>query len=346
MSKLFILIYLFLILVIPTAALEISPPDVPESGSSLMPEETSVFSDAIAELFQNALHTMYPNITESFRISVCLIFAVVLLSLLQSFSGPSKRTAVLAAVTIITSMLLKNTGSLIHLSAQTVTELSEYGKLLLAVMTTGLAAQGALATSSALYAGTAAFDTVLSNLISAIIIPMVYVFLILSSCANALEEDTFNKLRDFIKWCISWSLKTTLTIYTAYISITGVISGTTDAIALKATKMTISSVVPVVGGILSEAADTILISAGFMKNAAGIYGVLAVLAIFLTPFLRIGIFYCMLKVTAFVCGLFGSKPITNLIQDFSTAMGFLLAMTGSVCLLLLISTVCFMKGAS
>ena len=34
----------------------------------------------------------------------------------------------------------------------------------------------------------------------------------------------------------------------------------------------------------------------------------------------------------------------NLIAAFSEAMGLLLGMTGSICIMLLISTVCFMKG--
>jgi stage III sporulation protein AE len=81
-----------------------------------------------------------------------------------------------------------------------------------------------------------------------------------------------------------------------------------------------------------------------MKNAAGIYGILAILAVFLEPFLRIGAHYLILKLTAALCGVFGSKQMTKLIGDFSSAMGLLLAMTGATCLLLLISTVCFMKG--
>ena len=128
-------------------------------------------------------------------------------------------------------------------------------------------------------------------------------------------------------------------------SITGVVSGTTDAAVLKTTKVTISSVVPVVGGILSDASEAVLVSAGLMKNAAGIYGIFAVLAVFLLPFLRVGVQYLLLKFTAAVCSIFAPKSITELIGDFSTAMGLLLAMTGSVCLLQLISTVCFMKGA-
>ena len=60
--------------------------------------------------------------------------------------------------------------------------------------------------------------------------------------------------------------------------------------------------------------------------------------------MKIGVQYLILKLTAALCALFGAKRLTELIFDFSTAMGLLLAMTGSECLLLLISTVCFLKG--
>jgi len=81
-----------------------------------------------------------------------------------------------------------------------------------------------------------------------------------------------------------------------------------------------------------------------MKNAAGIYGIFALLSLFLGPFLRIGIHYLILKASVLVCGVFGSKTAVMLIEDFSSALGLLLAITGSMCMLLLIGTVCFLKG--
>jgi stage III sporulation protein AE len=149
-----------------------------------------------------------------------------------------------------------------------------------------------------------------------------------------------------VKWLMTWCLKIILYVFTGYMGITGVVSGATDAAAMKATKLTISGMVPVVGGILSDASEAILVGAGVMKNAAGIYGLLAVISICIQPFLQIGVQYLLLKLTGAVCGVLGCKEISKLIQDFSTAMGLLLAMTGSVCLLLLISIVCFMKGVS
>ena len=165
------------------------------------------------------------------------------------------------------------------------------------------------------------------------------------AAANAaIGDDLLKKLRDFLKWLMTWVLKTVLYVFTGYMGITGVVSGTTDAAALKAAKLTISGVVPVVGGILSDASEAVLVSAGVVKNAAGIYGIFAVLALIAEPFFRIGVHYLILKFTAAVCGIFGSKRITELIDDFTSVMGLLLAMTGTVCLLILISTVCFLRG--
>lgn len=73
---------------------------------------------------------------------------------------------------------------------------------------------------------------------------------------------------------------------------------------------------------------------------------LAVIALCLEPFALMGIEYLMLKSTAAVCGVFATKQATELIGEFSSAMGILLAVTGTICLILLISTVCFMKGVS
>lgn len=344
MRKLILVFILIFSLATPASALEIEAPAVPEAGEALMPEETTSFSEALTELLQKAVRTIRPDLAEASRISIAVSAAVMIVSLLKTFPGGAKTSAEIAGAVTVASILLTSANSMIHLGAETVTSLSEYGKLLLPVMTAALAAQGGTTASAALYVGTTAFDMLLSSFISKLLVPMVYLYLALAAANSAIGEDVLKKMRDFIKWLVSWLLKTLLTVYTTYMSISGVVSGTTDAAALKTAKVTISSVVPVVGGILSDASEAVLVSAGLMKNAAGIYGILAVLALFLSPFLRIGVHYLILKLTAALCGLFGTKRMTDMIEDFSTAMGLLLAMTGSACLLLLISTICFMKG--
>ena len=56
--------------------------------------------------------------------------------------------------------------------------------------------------------------------------------------------------------------------------------------------------------------------------------------------------YLILKATAAFCGLFAPKAVTTVIGDFSEVMRMLLGMTGAICVLGLVSTVCFLKGVS
>ena len=95
---------------------------------------------------------------------------------------------------------------------------------------------------------------------------------------------------------------------------------------------------------MSDASETILVSAAAVKNTAGVAGLLAVIALTATPFLSIGLHYLLLKLTSAVAGAFAPKSMASLMEDFSGAMGLILGMTGAVCMIQLISLVCFMKG--
>lgn len=346
MRRIIIAVMLIILLTSPVCALELTAPEVPEHAERFMPAQRENFAQGLLEVLRDALMYIRPDLKEA--ASVCLRIAAVVMavSLLRTFPGASEKTANLAGSVGIALVLLKSSGSLVNLAAATVTQISEYGKLLLPVMTAAMAGQGGISTSAALYTGTALFDALLTSVTGKLLTPMIYLFLLLAVAAGAVGEDMLRQLRDTMKWVMVSALKTILYIYTGYIGITGVVSGTTDAAALKAAKLTISSVVPVVGGILSDASEAVLVSAGTVKNAAGIYGLFAVIAIWIGPFLQIGAHYLLLKVTGALCSIFASKENTELIRDFSSAMGLLLAMTGTICLMLLISLVCFLRGVS
>lgn len=329
---------------LPVSAMEITAPAAPESAQKYMPEEKETFAEGLLHILKSAISALRPELADASGVCMSLIAIVLLISILSSFSETSAGVVRLTGAVVIGLLLLEPANSLIQLGAKTVVELSEYGKLLIPVMTAAVAAQGGTTTSAALYTGTVFFNALLATFISLMVVPALYIYLCLCVASSAVEQDMLKKVRDFVKWLMTWSLKWVLYIFTGYIGITGVISGMVDASALKAAKIGISGMVPVVGGILSDATETILVSAGLMKNAAGIYGIFAILAVCVGPFLEIGALYLLLKMSGAICNVFGYKPAGELIKDFSSGMGLVLAMTGTVGILLLISLVCFMKG--
>lgn len=344
MRRILTLVIMLLLIPFPARALDMTAPEVPDFAEEFMPRDPENLGEGIRAVIAQALTKLRPDLKAASGLCISITAVLMLLSILRTLPGNSERIVNLSGTLAISLLLLSTSDSMINLAADTVIQISEYGRLLLPVMTAALAAQGGVTSSAAIYTGTALFDALLGSLISCLLIPMLYFYLGLSVAAGAIGDEMLKKCRDTMKWLMTWSLKTILYIFTGYITITGVVSGTTDASALKAAKLTISGVVPVVGGILSDASEAVLVSAGTVKNTAGIYGLFAVMAIWIGPFIKIGTHYLMFRITGILGSIFGGKRLTDLIQDFSAALGFLLAMTGALCLMLLISLVCFMRG--
>ena len=343
MRRIIVVIGLLLLFACPVSAEEITAPQPPPEAADLIPVERRSFFEDLMTVVGEAAEIVAPDTTKAVRLCIGLLAVTLSVAMLDSISG-KVMAAEVCAVVGIAALLIHSAGTMISLGAQTVRSLSDYGKLLLPVMTGALAAQGGTTASAALHMLTALFDSLLSSAATSVIVPVLYGFLALSIGGAAAGSPSLLKLADLAKWLATWFLKVVLYAFTGFMSITGVVSGSADAALVKAAKLSISGLVPVVGGILSDASESVIVGAAVVKNTAGIYGLLAVLAIWITPFLRIGIQYLLLKATAALAETFGVKRCSDLISRFAAAMGLLLAMTAAVCFMLLISTICFMKG--
>lgn len=344
MRRILLTVLLISAMILPVKALELPVPEAPEAAQEMLAEKPDSFSEGLLAVIRKALPKIAPAFSESIKICAAMTGICLLLSLADQLPGRSSNILHLCAALVLGTAMFGASKSLVALGTDTVAQISEYGKLLLPVLTAALTAEGGITAATALYTGTAFFNSLLSTAVSAVMIPMIYVYLCVSISAAAADAPLLEKMKELIKWLMTWFLKIVLYVFTGYIGITGVVSGSTDAAALKATKLTISGTVPVVGNILADASEAVLVGAGVVKNAAGIYGLLVVLALWISPFIQMGTQYLLVKGTAGSCAMFSSKKVTQIIFDFSTVLGLLAAMTGAVCLMQLISIVCFMRG--
>ena len=319
--------------------------ELPAEAQAYMPDSENGFLSGLLEVLQKAFLAVVPGLRESVAVCAGVLAATILCALFQAGdTGLRTPTANLLGAAAIGALLLRQTDVLIRQGLETIQAISDFGKLLLPVMSASLVASGGSVTASALYLGTALFDSVLSSLISKLLAPLLYLFLALSLGSAAIGGCMLGRMRDFFKNVITWGLKGILSVFSAYMAITGVVSGSADATAVKLTKMTISGMVPVVGGILSDATETVLVGASAVRSTAGVTGLLAVLALTAVPFLELVMQYLLLKLTSALCGVVGTPEHGAVTEGFAQAMGLILAMVGTGCLLQLISIVCFMKG--
>ncbi len=305
------------------------------------------FADGAAHIFSGAMAEGQSTLSQAISLAAVVLGVVLLCGMLGTLhDGSGLQPAAVAGALGITAACTIQFRAMIQLGAETVQQLSDYSALLLPALASATVASGAYTSASTMYAGTVLFTSILTALIGKLLIPLVYLFIGVATVNAALDNHMLESVRDFISWIISASLKTILYVYTGYITISGIISGVSDAVSVKAAKLAMGNMIPVVGGIISDASETVVVSASILKQSIGIFGMLAVLAFCLAPFFRIAVHYLVLKVTKAVCGTVGRKNHVDLVGDLSTAMGFLLGMTATCAVMLLISVVCSLKVVS
>lgn len=325
--------------------MEFEAPAPPESASELLPEEADTFGEGLLRVATAAVEVISPSLAQAAKCCLRVVAALALVGLVQQLSpGLSGKTLSLAGTAAVAVLLLEPSASMVELAVNTVTELREYGRLLLPVMASALAAKGGVSTAGTLFVGTAVVDTVLGSAVTAAAVPLLWMYLALSIGSAALGGGILGRMRDMLRWLMEWALKLTVYLFTGYMAVTGAVSGAADAAASKAAKIAISGAVPVVGGILSDAADTVLLSAAALGSGAGMWGMLTVLAVFCVPVLKLGCQYLMLKVTAALGAALADSPCAALAEDFASGMGLLMGLVSTQAVLLLVSGVCFLRG--
>ncbi len=320
--------------------------DAAEALEDVSPTQQPDFAAVLRELLLRAWNAVSGSLPELWR-GIAQLLAVTLLCGMASLSdsGPAQTAARVAGCLGIAGLCTSELSGMAALAEQTLGEIGDFSALLVPVLASALTASGGVGSGGALYAGTVLFISILTRLIRSVLIPAAYAYLFLAAAQCAIGDERLERLRTLCGWGISTALKAVVGLFTAYLTLTGLLAGASDEAALRAAKSVLSTAIPVVGGIISDASQAVLTSAGLIRNAAGAFGLLGVLAMGLTPFLRLAVQYLMLKIAAAVA-FWAQKEHGKLLECAAAAMGYMLAMVGSGLLMVMVSICCFVKAVN
>lgn len=256
---------------------------------------------------------------------------------LGTVAGLKRQTVDFIGVIVVATISLADVSSLIGMGQKTVEQINDFSNLLIPVVTACSAAGGAVTGSAARELAVVFFSDVLITLMNRVLIPFVYLYAGACTAAAAVGNAGLTELAKLLKWAVTSTLTTLLIAFTGYLSLTSVAAAGTDAATVKLTRTVISSMVPVVGGILSNATDTVLSGVALVKNIIGSFGVVAVLGFCVTPFVRLGVQYLVYRFAAVLSSVMGGGRVAKLIEDIAGAFSLVLGMTGTAALLVMIA---------
>lgn len=273
------------------------------------------------------------------RSGALLLVIVLFCALADTVGRGEARAAALAGTLAVTAVAVADVNSLLGLGTGAIARMSSFANVLLPTVAAVTAATGAVTGAATRQLAAALFSDLLISLINGLLVPLLYGYIAASVAQAALGREELKRMADLLKWTVTSLITVVMTAFVGYLTASGVVAGTADAAAVKAAKLAISGAIPVVGGILSEAAETVLASAGVLRGTVGVFGMVTLLGICLLPLLRLAVHYLAYKLAAALASALGGGAACALVDRLSSAFGLVLGMTGACCLLLLITLV-------
>ncbi|MBS5150236.1 MAG: stage III sporulation protein AE [Butyricicoccus pullicaecorum] len=259
-----------------------------------------------------------------------LVIAVIcgVLQGIQTVSG-GLPVVTLAGALGMTGVFFADLSGMMALCRNTLHEVSVFSKTMLPVMAGAVSLTGAPTTATVMQGITLFSFDLFIRLMTELLLPAVGIYIAILTVDTAVGGGLLGRMAGFLKWAITGSMKITLTLFIAYLTISGVIGGSADALAVKTAKFAVSGSVPVVGGIISDAAESMLAGAVLIRNTLGIFGMLCIVAICLLPFLRVGCNYLLFKAGGAVLTPVCGGALAGLVTGLSDSMGLMLGMLGT-----------------
>ncbi|NLU23507.1 MAG: stage III sporulation protein AE [Clostridiales bacterium] len=324
---------------VPEEAEEVLGDNLPTEGLTFQS-----LQEGLSQLWQKFCQSLFATLRDNIGSAILLLSVVVLCGMADDCfqavgNGRIANYVPMVGALIITLIATGSFHSLLQLGEKTIEELDVFAKALLPTLAASVAASGGIVSAGAKQVATVFFAELVISLIREFLVPLVCFYVGVVSVDAMLPQGHLKKIGEMLKKGISWVLVAALVLFTGYLTVTGAVAGSADALSIRLTKSAISTVVPVVGSIISEATDSVVAGAGLLKNSIGVFGMLVVLGTCLLPFLELGVQYLLYKITSFFAGMIGSPTLVELINALGSAFGLILGMAGSCALLLLISIV-------
>ncbi len=280
------------------------------------------------------------NFDEPLRVFLFIIAAVVIAGALDTVKGglAEQKLLSLAASLCVVSAVSPPLISLINYLGETISAAGNFMLLYVPVMAGLMAAGGGTASSTA-YCGVMIYT---SNLVvqvcTRLVIPLMKCIMALSITSSACESMKLDGVIEMFRKVSRIILTFCMSLFVAFLTMRSIVAAAADNLANRAVKFAVSSFVPLVGGALSDAYQTMISCVSVLKSGVGAAAIAAVFAVFAYPVVRCMIWQMTVSAAAAVCDLFGISRLSSLMRSCSSVISVMFAVMMCTMVIYIIGT--------
>lgn len=311
------------------------PDDVREylDSDGVTPESPKTFS--FSEALGGFLELLRHNSGKPLRMLCGLCGVVLFCALAESIADTGNLKGVFSAVGVLCGAGIAAAAmyDLLESSLTAIGAAANFMLVFIPVLAGISAALGHTMTAAAVNSAILACTQLFSQLAANFLAPLCGAILGVSTAGAVHPQLKLDKLGELTKKFVMWGLTLVMTIFMGVLSLQTAVAAASDNAAIKAAKFMVSQGVPIVGGTVSDAVNTLQSGLGILKSSVGVYGIIAA-AVIIVPVLAS--LFCYKLATALAEGLaemFGLKELAALLKSCGAVVTIIIAITFCVLLL-------------
>lgn len=300
------------------------------------------------KLVKNAWRILGNEVANAATALGSILVIIIIHSIIKSISDGLKNQSVsqiayYVQYILIVTIVMVNFADIIDMVRNSVTDLVSFINALLPILITLMLTTGSIASATMLQPIILFIITLVGNLITNVIIPIVLVSTALGIISQISDKIQIDKLSKFLKSTSIWILGILITIFVGVSSLEGSLTSSVDGLTAKTAKAAVSNCIPVVGKILGDSIETVIGCGGILKNAIGVIGVLIIIGICIVPIIKLTVLMTIYYIGAAICQPIADKKIIKLLEQMGDTFKILLGILCSVSVMLIVGVTLIIK---
>ncbi len=272
------------------------------------------------------------------KLLVLAVVASLLKNLQRAFT--SKNLAPLAQTVIflvLISIAIHSFNVAIAIGKEAITRMVDIVLACLPLLMVLLASLGSLASAAIFHPLVIFTVNFFSTVVMNVVFPLIYLTTVLSIVNHLSNQYPISRLAGLFKDCAVWVLGFSLTVFIGVTAIQGVAGTVADAVTLRTAKFATGALVPVVGGMLADALETVVGVSLILKNGISIVGLLLLFLFTIFPLIKIFAIMLVYKVAAALVQPLGETELSEALNTLGSCLALVFASVAAVCIMFIVA---------
>ena len=335
----------------PGAAREYLADAGQNSGELALTDISDSFSFGfIFNVIMRILGSLISMVVKNFLPIIAFIILGAVIGALKNLNSGSNFSDILDFILIIclAGAVFYNVRECFYTAQKFLEEIRVYMLTMIPVMASLSTISGNAASAATNSAGLYAVLNVVEAVGSGVILPVLQICFALSLARQltaSLDTINLSGVSSYIRSVLNWIFIFVMTVLTAVLLFQNILASSADTVAARTVKFTVTSFIPVVGGMIGDVSRTIIGSIQAVKSITGIFGVLVILITLLPPLITVILNKFMLKISGAFALILGQEKQAEFMKEMNSLLDITVAIMISVAVVFIFDITLFVRTA-